>query len=204
MKIKALLFDLGNVLIDCKPEIFITSLEERTRIPKEQLARYFLTSYVDSAYTEGKISSDKFFDVVRRDLNLAFHPSEFREIWCSIFEAKDEMERLVSRLKESYPVWILSNTNEWHFDFLKARYPVLNLVDRFFLSYKIRCQKPDPKIYEHVVREVGLKPEEIFFTDDIEVNVSSAKQAGLNAVLFQSAQTLTEELRALGVLNHEK
>lgn len=201
MKIRGILFDLGNVLIDYRPEIFISRLSERSGITKEKLARYFLTSSADIAYTEGKISSEDFFKAVVRDLGLKCELEDFRNFWCDIFFAKNEMSTLVAALKKKYPVWVLSNTNEWHFEFLKSRFPVLNIPDRHFLSYELKCQKPDPKIYEHVIQGTGLKPEEIFFTDDIEVNISAAKKAGLRASVFKTADELNQELNQLGVLS---
>ncbi|MBI4971519.1 MAG: HAD family phosphatase [Candidatus Omnitrophica bacterium] len=200
MKIRAILFDLGNVLVDYRPEIFITRLSERVKIGKEKLVRYFLTSTADIEYTEGKISSDEFFKIISRDLSLNCSQEEFWDFWCNIFIAKHEMDALVARLKKSYPVWILSNTNEWHFEFLKSRFPVLDMIDQLFLSYQLKCQKPDEKVYEHVIRKSGLKPDEIFFTDDITVNIEAARKSGLRASLFKSAAELNLELNQMGVL----
>lgn len=201
MKTRALLFDLGNVLIDYRPEIFASRLSQREQIPKERILAYFIDAYSDSAYIEGKISSDEFFNLVRRELNLQCSKDEFRDFWCDIFFAKQEMEDFIQRLHGRYPLWILSNTNEWHFEFLKRRYPVLDLFTDHFLSHELKCQKPQPEIFEHVIRKTGFKPQEIFFTDDLEVNVLAARRAGFEARLFTSESQLKKDFEELGVLN---
>ncbi len=205
MKIRGVLFDLGNVLIDYRPEIFISRLEAHSKIPAYQLISYFLTANADAAYTEGKISSGEFFDRVARELDLECGAEIFRDFWCDIFSAKGEMEALVRAVKKKYPVWVLSNTNEWHFEFLRPRFPVLDSIDRFFLSYELKCQKPDPQIYQQVVKQTGFLPQEIFFTDDIQKNVDSARQAGFRSELFRSAEELAAQLTDFGIiLNGEK
>lgn len=204
MSIRGLLFDLGNVLIDYRPEIFIRRLAERSQIPERKLTDYFLSSSADIAYTEGKISSEEFFRAVSRDLGFRFHQEEFREIWCDIFFEKRPMESLIERLKKSYPVWILSNTNAWHFEFLKERFPILHFADRLFLSYELKCQKPDDRIFNHVIRETGFLPQEIYFTDDLEMNIQSARRLGFYASQFRSPALLAQELEAAGILeNHQ-
>ena len=62
--------------------------------------------------------------------------------------------------------------------------------------------KPEPKIYAESARLAGVRPEEIFFTDDRADNVAGAREAGWDAVLFESAGQLSGELRRRGVMTN--
>ncbi|MBI4397586.1 MAG: HAD family phosphatase [Candidatus Omnitrophica bacterium] len=200
MAIRAILFDLGNVLVDYEPNIFLSRLHEYSKISTSELMRYFLNSPLDVAYTEGKISSEEFFETAAGELGLQCGPGLFRDFWCDIFSAKKEMEELVGEVKKNYPVWALSNTNEWHFEFLRPKFGFLSLIDKYFLSFRLKCQKPDPKIYEQVIRSTGFEPNEIFFVDDLETNVKSARAMGLRATVFRSARQLKQEFSEAGIL----
>ena len=72
-------------------------------------------------------------------------------------------------------------------------------MDVYALSYELRCAKPDAEIYRKAASLAGVAPEEIFFTDDMPVNVEAAQKAGFDAVLFRGGRALAEELRRRGV-----
>jgi putative hydrolase of the HAD superfamily len=55
----------------------------------------------------------------------------------------------------------------------------ISLFDRVFLSYEMGLKKPDKRIYEKVVEEIGAKPEQCLFFDDLEENLNAAKEVGL-------------------------
>jgi HAD superfamily hydrolase (TIGR01509 family) len=95
---------------------------------------------------------------------------------------------------------LLSNTNRIHFEGILANYPLLRHFDRYVLSYEVGAMKPDTLIYEKAIKAAGCRPEECFFTDDIEEYVEGAKRMGIDAVQFQSAAQIREELSLRGVL----
>jgi len=67
------------------------------------------------------------------------------------------------------------------------------------LSYRLRAMKPEPAAYAGAARLAGVQPKQIFFTDDRPDNVAAARAAGWDAVQFESACQLNEELRQRGV-----
>jgi putative hydrolase of the HAD superfamily len=84
---------------------------------------------------------------------------------------------------------------------VQEAYPLLlRHFDGYVLSYEVGAAKPEPKIYREAIARAQCNPEECFFTDDLEVNIVAAREHGIEAVQFFSAEQLERELRARGVL----
>ncbi len=100
-----------------------------------------------------------------------------------------------------YRLGILSNTSLVHWSFLRKRFPAV--LPRAFsvaaLSYEIGALKPAPVIYEAAARLAGVRPERIFYCDDIPANVEGARAAGFDAVCFTDTPALAVELRRRGL-----
>ncbi|MGH9425052.1 MAG: HAD-IA family hydrolase, partial [Terriglobia bacterium] len=97
--------------------------------------------------------------------------------------------------------FLISNTNELHFEYCLKNYPILHTMEGHILSYKERSQKPDPKFYQVAIKASGVRPEEIFYTDDREEFVEAGKALGLRATTFIDAATLRRDLASAGVLH---
>jgi putative hydrolase of the HAD superfamily len=68
------------------------------------------------------------------------------------------------------------------------------------LSYEVGAMKPAPEIYREAVAKAGCSPGEIFFTDDIAMNVEAAREHGIDAVQFQSLPQLEDDMRSRGIV----
>ncbi|HEX5102654.1 MAG TPA: HAD-IA family hydrolase, partial [Pirellulaceae bacterium] len=66
-------------------------------------------------------------------------------------------------------------------------------------SFRIRAMKPDERVYAEAARLANVSPAEILFTDDRADNVAGARAAGWDAVLFESTNQLSGELRRRGI-----
>ena len=106
---------------------------------------------------------------------------------------------LLAGLSRRYRLLPLSNTNAIHFEMIRKNYPLLRHFHDLILSYEVKAMKPRPEIYQAAVARAGCRPEECFYTDDIAAYVEGAKRLGIDAVQFQSAGQLQEELSARGI-----
>ena len=102
-------------------------------------------------------------------------------------------------LKRKYPLILVSNTNEAHAEFIRAKYRIFDYFDHHVLSYRVGSLKPDMKIFEHAILASGCPPETLFFTDDREENVRAAQQLGIHSHRFVSESKLIDALRQAGV-----
>jgi putative hydrolase of the HAD superfamily len=133
-------------------------------------------------------------------LGLEVDYARFRELWSSIFLPETLVpERLLEGLRRRYRMLLLSNTDAIHFPWVRERYPLLGHFDDYILSYQVGAAKPDARIYQVAIQRAACQAGECFFTDDIPLFVEAARQAGLDAVRFESAAQLERELKAGGL-----
>lgn len=199
--IKTIVFDLGNVLVpfDFKPAY--ARLEPLCAYPAAEIPSRIRPTDLVWRFETGKVPPEQFFEELAVILELKMTYPEFRHLWNSVFLTEPLVpESLVAGLGGRYRLMVLSNTNAIHFPILKENYPLLRHFDDYVLSYEVGAVKPSAKMFEAAIARAGCGPGECFFTDDIAVNVEAARQHGMDAVQFQSARQLEEELRARGVL----
>ena len=106
---------------------------------------------------------------------------------------------LLAELKKDYRLFLLSNTNEIHINtiskILENNYgfkDLSHLFEKIYYSYKIGLRKPDIKIFQHVLNENGLIPEETLFIDDCATHIDGAKSLGINAYLLKDQETILD------------
>jgi putative hydrolase of the HAD superfamily len=200
MAIQAVIFDLGRVIVPFDFRRGYTRLEARCGIPAAEIPGRIAPTGLVTRFESGQIAPRDFVAQLSAQLNLDITYQEFCEIWSSIFlPATLVPEELLSGLARHYRLVLLSNTNAIHFDMIRENYPLLRHFHAFVLSYEVGAMKPAPVIYRRAVEAAGCKAEECFFTDDIAEYVEGARAQGIDAVQFQSAAQIEEELRRRGV-----
>jgi HAD superfamily hydrolase (TIGR01509 family) len=103
-------------------------------------------------------------------------------------------------LRVNYKTALLSNINILHYEYLKKNFPVFGAFDQIFLSFQMGLIKPDKEIYNRTIQELGVSPQEVFYTDDRPELVQSAKSLGLQGCVFTNFEQLTVELKASGII----
>ena len=194
-KITAITFDLGNVLIRVDHLRFCRRLAALTGLrPQEVYAQVFESS-LEPGYDTGRITSREFYQRVTAHFGVTLPYPSFCDLWCDLFDPMDGMEELVQHLAARFPLFLLSNTNALHFAYIQERFaPILRPFRAFVLSYQVRSRKPEPAIYQALIRQAGRPPEEILFLDDKASFVEAARDQGLTAWQFRSPQELRQEL----------
>lgn len=198
--LKALLFDLGNVIIGLDFDRAYRTLAGLTRFSADEIPRIISRAKLAGPYERGELSNDEFHKqfCAALDLDLAYEP--FEELWGNMFVTEPFLqEHFFEGLGRRYRLLLLSNTNDIHYRFLRERYPMLRRFDDFVLSYEVGAMKPDAKIYAEAIRRAGASAEECFFVDDKQINVDAARQAGIDAVRFESRDRLECQLRDRGI-----
>jgi putative hydrolase of the HAD superfamily len=196
---KAVIFDLGRVLVQFDYKRGYRALEglcphEAAAIPKLLAG----TGLVEQFET-GLVEPRDFVADICRVLDLRLDYEQFCEIWSCIFTDTLVPESMLEGLKARYRLLLLSNTNAIHFDMIRRTYPMLRHFDNLVLSYEVKAMKPKPAIYRAAIERAGCEPGECFFTDDIAEYVAGAQAVGIDAVQFQGAERLAEEMRTRGI-----
>jgi putative hydrolase of the HAD superfamily len=198
--IKAVFFDLGQVLIPFRLERGLAALAARCGCPLEQVAARAMGSDLPLRFEEGLLEPDDFFRRFSALLGLAVDYPEFCDLYSSIFLPETIIpESMLAGLRRNYRLLLLSNTNAIHFAMVREHYPLLRHFHDYVLSYQVGVLKPAPEIYQAALACAGCLPRECFYTDDIAEYVEAARRQGLDAVQFYSLAQLKEELGKRGV-----
>ncbi len=197
--IKAILFDMGNVLIFFDAKRSSKAFSEAVGVPEDKIWQAFFISELERSYTRGEISSEEFYRRVVEHFPKKIDFATFAKLWNDIFTENHEMDVLLRKLKKHYPLYLISNTNDLHFEYVTTQFPISKHFTKCFPSHVVGHRKPDKAMFEHVLQEIKLKPEETVFIDDIREFVDSAKRLGIHGIQFTSRQALETELRRLGI-----
>ena len=177
MRIGALIFDIGNVLVpfDWKP--FHNRLQSRCTNLTADAEKEFRQLMV--RFDLGEMEGQMFSRLAIRTLGFQGDEEELVTIWNGIFGSNPPMERSIMALKDRFPLFLLSNTSDLHLAYLMQNYSVLQHFTDGVFSFRARCAKPDRKNFETAIQQFGLKPENTIYVDDLAPNVRSALDIGL-------------------------
>lgn len=195
------LLDLGNVLVKFDHAIIARKLSKLSRVPIFSIVPKFIQSGLGELFDSGKITAEEFVSRVIRDLRLKISAEEFVSAWNEIFTENPGMDALVEKLAARYPIYVISDTNSLHFEYVKDHFPVLRHVKEFILSYKMGVRKPHPKIFEEAVRRAGTSADKTLFADDRKEIIEAAGRMGFHAFQFTDTDSFKKHLLETGLLD---
>ncbi len=198
-KIKAVIFDLGNVLVNYDIKKAAKRFSAESGLSTREIWKRFFLSRFEQAYTRGEISTREFHKIACKTLGVSLPLAVFSHYWNDIFFENPGMEKLLVRVKKHYPLYLISNTNALHFNYIKKRFKLLRHFRRKFPSHKVGARKPDPRIYRRVLKQIHLRPEETVFIDDMKSFIEGARRTGMHAIVFRGLKRLIRDLRRLGI-----
>jgi HAD superfamily hydrolase (TIGR01509 family) len=200
VKIEALLFDLGKVLIDFNFETGVQALHACCSISRHRFEEVLWDENWIRRYERGEISTRQFHEYLCKTADLKMALPDFCETWSSVFLPDLIVsEELIAALKRKYRLILVSNTNEGHFEFIRSRYRIVDYFDRLVLSYEVGSLKPDRRIFEHAIAAANYPARALFFTDDREENIHAARELGIRAHQFKSEAGLVLALQDAGI-----
>ncbi|HOW87892.1 MAG TPA: HAD family phosphatase [Candidatus Omnitrophota bacterium] len=199
VKIKAVIFDLGNVLVNYDVQKAARRFSKAGGISQVRIWAHFFLSKFEQAYTRGEISTREFYREACRVFKKNIPYGTFKHYWNDIFWENPGMDRLLARIKKHYPLYLISNTNKLHFDHIKKHFRLLRHFKKVFPSHEVGARKPDPKIYRRVLAKIKLEPGETVFIDDMGRFIRSARQVGMHAIHFKGRIRLIRDLRRLEI-----
>lgn len=183
--IKNVVFDMGNVLINYKPEAFIQSFTSNEK-HQQMLLNEIFYSDLWQRYDRGTISKNEIIKKASTNLPEALHSSvsEIMDTWYEKMTPISEMETILEHLKENeYQLFLFSNVSQ-DFKYIKHIVPGLNYFDGLFISSDWKSLKPEKELYQNFFDHFDLLPSECFFIDDLEANIKAAATFGMNGHVF--------------------
>ena len=194
--IKAVVFDLGNVILSFHNRPISSFIADKSGFPQDEVHAFVFGKELEHSIDRGVISLEDFLGKINERFSSSISLKEFTPVRCDMFTQNDGIEEIIRGLKSvGYRLGMLSNTNRPHFEFVKVKFPVLGLFDDYHLSYETGCLKPDACAFERLTSFYNAEPGSLVFIDDIEANVNSAKNFGINAFQYKSPGKLRSDLK---------
>lgn len=199
--IKALIFDMGGVLVDL-------DIEDCKRAFRSGLGFDGIDDIIDACHQkgiygdleEGKLSAEEFRSIVLAGSREGAVEADVDEAMSHILVGIDPYKvDLLKRLSEKYELYMLSNNNPICLPysskmFSDAGIPLEKIFRKSFFSYEMKALKPSEAFYKTVMKEIGRSSDELLFIDDSQKNVDGAMAAGLPAVYYEPGTDLAELL----------
>lgn len=197
---RAILMDLGRVLIDLDFSAGYRALEELCPYPEAEIRRRIAATDLAVRFETGLMEPRDFCAQFCALIEVTLDYGHFCTIWNSIFSGLLVPENMIEGLARRYRLVLVSNTNQIHFEMVRQQYPVLRSFHHMVLSYQVRAMKPRREIFEEAVRLAGCPAGECFYTDDIPAFTEAAHKLGIDSVTFESVAQLSAEMHRRGIV----
>lgn len=202
MRTRALLFDLGGVLLDIDFGRALAAWAPHSRLPPNRLREAFRLDEPYQQHETGVLPAEGYFAHLREALALECDAATVQAGFNAILLGEiAETVQLLEAARQRVPCYAISNTNAVHVAEIERAFPqLLPRFTRVFASHEIGHRKPHAAAFEHVLGEIGLAAGEVLLFDDLVDNVQAAQALGLQAVLVREPRDVREALRERGLL----
>jgi glucose-1-phosphatase len=166
--VDALLFDLGNVVVEIDFNRAVAHWAAHARCEESLLRERFRHDHAYDQYERGRIDFDAYFSTLRTNLGVDISDPHLRDGWNAILiGAVPGISDLLASAAERFPLYALTNSNPEHQKYLADRFAdVLRPFKQVFVSSDIGLRKPEPDAYRHVVDVIGVPASRILFFDE--------------------------------------
>ena len=201
-KIKNIIFDYGAVIFDINHQLTIQAFKKLGIPDVESLFGHLKQSSLFDDFETGKSSASDFRKELSKLSGKNLSDKELDAAWNAMLLGipNGKLELLI-KLKDQYRTFLLSNTNEIHYnwisDYLKNDLKIGSMAHYFekdYYSHHLGLRKPNADIFEFVLRERKLNPEETLFIDDSPQHIVTASSLGIQTLHLTSIELLENEL----------
>jgi putative hydrolase of the HAD superfamily len=202
--IKNIIFDYGNVIFMLDFQKLKEGWKSLSIADPDKFFSHGVQEPIFDAFDRGLVSVADFRDFIRQKIGKAdLTDEEIDAAWNSLLLGVDEgTHEILEELNKKYRTFLLSNINPIHYahimDYLKKEFGFEgndHMFEKTYYSHLIGIRKPDPIIFEKVLTENGLKPEETVFIDDIQANLDAAKALGMQTLLMKAPDTIQDLIK---------
>ncbi|MFC4214561.1 HAD family hydrolase [Pseudophaeobacter arcticus] len=203
MTIEAVVFDIGNVLIEWDPERFYDA-----RLGPEARKRLFAEvplHQMNLGLDRGDPFRASVYDLAEQHPDWAEEVRHWHDSWLEFAHADiPQSVRLLRALRaKGVPVLALSNFGIGTFEVAVTAYPFLAEFDQAYISGHLGCIKPDDKIYQHLEQGAGVPRDRLLFADDRPENIETATARGWQGHLFTTPEAWAARLVEAGLLSEQ-
>lgn len=192
---KTFFFDLGNVIVYFEEKKIYEKTAYILGIDQAYLIEFLKKTSLNISLEKGLISDQKAYENILQIAKKKPSFSTFSEVLCSTFSLNTYILPVLSDLKNAgHKLVLLSNTHQIHYGFIKKNYSFHKYFDQKILSYEEGVRKPDLEIFKIAVKKADCLIKDAFFIDDLQENVQTAKNFGIDSLVFTNVKNLKKFL----------
>ncbi len=200
MNIRNIIFDFGGVILDIDPQLTVSEFVKLGFTSFEKLMDPAFSEEIIGKFERGILTPELFRDRIKKFLELEITDQQLDDAWNSLlYDIPRERVEVIEQVKKKYKIYLLSNSNEIHYDLfvrdLQLRFGYREFDELFhkaYFSFDLHLMKPNPEIYEFVINQHGLAPEETLFIDDKEENIKAARYLGLRTYKLEKPERIRD------------
>jgi putative hydrolase of the HAD superfamily len=197
---KNVIFDLGGVLITLNYQQAIRRFNE---VGVENASFYLDPYHQNGIFLEleqGLLSVTEFQKALQNEIGKNISVEQITYGWLGfVKDVPTKKLLLLEKLRQQgYKLFLLSNTNPFIMSFARSdKFSALGksidcYFDKLFLSYQMKCVKPNIEIFQKMIADTQIKPSETLFIDDGQKNILTAKNLGFNIYLASNGEDFTD------------
>ncbi len=186
MKPRAVVFDLGKVLLDFDYAIASKRISSRGCCDSRAVFEFLLRTPVLRDFEMGMLKRAEFHRAVCEGTGYCGDLAEFSEDFGDIFVPIEPMVAMHAELRQrGVPTYIFSNTNDLAVAHIRATYPFFSHFDGYVYSCEHGAMKPAPELYEVVERVTGLSSADLLYLDDRPENTAAGAERGWQVITHE-------------------
>ena len=204
MSVDAVVFDIGNVLIEWQPERYY----DRTYGEAKRHAMFAAVDLhaMNDRVDRGEVFRDVIYETADAYPDFRAEIRDWHDKWIELAAPVIPRSVRVMRALQArgVPVFALTNFGVETFAYAQTQYDFLSEFDRVYVSGQMKVIKPDPQIYAMLEADCGLRPSGLLFTDDRLENIEAAAARGWHVHHFDGPEGWAARLVAEGLLSEEE
>ncbi len=208
--IRNIIFDFGGVILDIDPLLTLNELKNLGVDDLDIFQSPIFQQDVMQKFERGILTPEVFRDKVRDFIGIPLCDQDIDDAWNALLlDIPKERIKVLEDVKKNYPIFLLSNSNEIHYDVylrdLQLRFGYREfdqLFTKAYFSFDLHLSKPNPEIFEFVMHQHKLIPEETLFIDDTAEHIEVASNLGFRVYQLQKPERV-RDLFINGILRED-
>jgi epoxide hydrolase-like predicted phosphatase len=198
--IKAIIFDIGGVLIRTEDHAYRRYWEEKLGLRSGEAEEIVFNSPMGQKAQRGEIGDEELWNWIGKRLELGAQLEAFRNDFWAGDVLDVDLVAFIRSLKTMYQTAVISNATDALRDSLTNQHGIADAFDVIIGSAEEHIMKPDAVIYQRALDALGRRAEEAVFIDDFQMNVNAARNLGMSAIHFRPDLNIKTELSNLGLV----
>lgn len=200
-EIKALLFDLGGVVLRIDFKSALNAWAPYSRLSPAAMAERAVSDEAFRRHERGQLDSAGYFAHLREVFELDASDEQIGAGWNAILIDEYALSMaLIRQARAHLPCYAFTNTGAYHYDTWSTAFPdIVSLFDRIFMSFEMGLRKPEKAAFDAVATAIGMTHSEILFFDDTDENIEGARNAGLQTVKVNDPADIQRALTGIGI-----